>query len=1329
MTPAEPVLFGSYQLLERLAQGGMAEVFKAKSYGVEGFEKILVIKRILPELSSNRAFVDMFINEAKIAVTLSHANVVQVFDLGRAEGSYYIAMEYVAGYDFATVLRRGRRQSLPLPQELAVYVTSEVAKALEYAHRRRDTQERPLRIVHRDVSPQNVLLSFEGEVKLTDFGIAQAARAVGGASDTGLLKGKYAYMSPEQAWGREVDARTDLFALGIVLYEALAGENPFHVRSSPDETLERVREGRARPVGEVRPELPPELVRIVDRAMSPRPEERHEDAGALYEELMQFLYASGRRVGAHDLAAYLEALDRTTGPGVSRSETGLRAAFSSTAASARTPNTQVDVPGGATRSPTHERRGGRRRRTASGMVRAALELRDVTVLAVRCEDPSTFERPSFERLLSHFGGMRHVTAPPARSGASVLVLFGLRSPDGRDTEAAARCALRLTALGQSGSGSSPPTAPVQLGLHPGRIRVHIDGRPVQDAEFEGILRRAGTLAERAEGGPCTSEAGERALAGLFRMVPVDGSGHVVRIEAERSLADATGRFVGRREELRRIGEVLSDANKGVRRVVVLRGEAGSGKTRLLLETQYRLLAKGHDVGVLVATCSRHRRDVPLAGVHAMLRSLLGLDELDDDDTVREKASRLRELGLGPPDMAAVRRTLGVAIEPDRTRGMDMAAQLAGALTRIAAKLAEDRLTILAWDAAEAMDAESRRVLASLATGGPDARLVVVLAERPAQRGDRPDLGSVETIDLAPLSDDEVEALVEARLGAEALPPALLREVTAKAGGNPLYVEEYLKALSDAGALRWRDGRVTYDAKVAEVEVPKTLRGIVATRLDRLDAKSRHLLHVAAVAGDPFTSDLLAHVTRSKPEPVLQLALGLVDKGLLTRHGPELGFAHPLVGEVVREGLPLESRRELHGQVAEALEALHPERLDELAERLASHYREAGDRATCVNYLVRAAGRLEADRALSSAMRSLKAAIDVLGHQARPDRDRIVALYRRLGDLAFRSRRLEEGAALMVPAIELCEELGRQADVAHFSMQRGRLLVHGSTSAEEGRRWLERAYHLAQGLHDEALLRDVVLARAEAALRAGEHRRSAEGFEEALRLAQQTGDAEVEARCLTNLALARASSGDLVPSLAVLDQARRLGGKVPDRFAECEQRKVEALVRFLSGDHAGAVEAGTRALEMAKEHGFTYEAAANAHNVGEAHLRLGDERRAFSALRYSYELARDHGYQALQWANKRLLGFIDASRFGRDEGRQQLLDAIRYAEERGFYWDLVQGLYYLAVLDQRAGRLDEASTTLRRVLAVASTHGHPRFARLAESGLEDLEQRRPLGLPG
>src|SRR5580692_8676254 len=313
----ERTAFGRYRLLERLGQGGMAEVFKAKSYGVEGFEKILVIKRILPELGRSQDFVEMFIHEAKLAVRLSHANIVQVFDLGKAPSgepgspeavAYYIAMEYVHGLDLASFLARSRRSQFALPIQMGVYVASEVAKGLDHAHRRRDEQMRPLGIVHRDVSPQNVLLSFEGEVKVTDFGIAKARGVLDrpGHEETRAraLQGKFGYMSPEQARGDAVDARSDLFSLGTILYECVAGVNPF---SSPTtfETLRRVQACEVPPIELLRPDVPAELVAILRTAMAKAPEDRYPDAGRMYEALLAFLYSQGSRYGAHDLAEFL----------------------------------------------------------------------------------------------------------------------------------------------------------------------------------------------------------------------------------------------------------------------------------------------------------------------------------------------------------------------------------------------------------------------------------------------------------------------------------------------------------------------------------------------------------------------------------------------------------------------------------------------------------------------------------------------------------------------------------------------------------------------------------------------------------------------------------------------------------------------------------------------------------------------------------------------------------------------------------------------------------------------------------------------------------------
>ncbi|GBC85895.1 Tyrosine-protein kinase MasK [bacterium HR11] len=285
--------FGPYVLLKRVATGGMAELFVAKKRGVEGFEKTLAIKRILPHLSDNKEFITMFIDEAKVAARLTHPNIVQIFDMGRIDGDYYIAMEYVPGKDLRAVLRRAQEAQRPVPVEIAVIVAIHLCAALDYAHRARDDQGRPLHIVHRDVSPPNVLISYDGDIKLTDFGVAKAAVKMH-ITLSGALKGKVLYMAPEQANLQPVDARSDIYSLGVVLYEMLAGRNPFYDRGDTELTiLEKVRQGRVPPIRTFRPDVPETLAQILEKALQPDPARRYETARELQRDLEDFLVQRG----------------------------------------------------------------------------------------------------------------------------------------------------------------------------------------------------------------------------------------------------------------------------------------------------------------------------------------------------------------------------------------------------------------------------------------------------------------------------------------------------------------------------------------------------------------------------------------------------------------------------------------------------------------------------------------------------------------------------------------------------------------------------------------------------------------------------------------------------------------------------------------------------------------------------------------------------------------------------------------------------------------------------------------------------------------------------
>jgi serine/threonine protein kinase/DNA-binding response OmpR family regulator len=300
--------FGQYEILERIASGGMAELFRARFRGAEGFQKIVAVKKILPHIAGDEEFLTMFADEAKLAAQLNHPNIVHIFDLGKIEsGGYFIAMEFVDGRDLRSILQLARDTGLRMPVPLAVSIGARVAAALDYAHRRRGDDGRELHIVHRDVSPPNILVSTDGDIKLCDFGIARAASKVS-RTESGALKGKVPYMSPEQAWGKGVDQRSDIYSLGAVIFELVAGRRLYRGESEM-ETLEKVRAGEVVAPSTLNPEVPPAIDAALLKALAREPDGRYANVSEMLRDLEAVLRTYEPPPSSAELAIYVHHLE------------------------------------------------------------------------------------------------------------------------------------------------------------------------------------------------------------------------------------------------------------------------------------------------------------------------------------------------------------------------------------------------------------------------------------------------------------------------------------------------------------------------------------------------------------------------------------------------------------------------------------------------------------------------------------------------------------------------------------------------------------------------------------------------------------------------------------------------------------------------------------------------------------------------------------------------------------------------------------------------------------------------------------------------------------
>jgi eukaryotic-like serine/threonine-protein kinase len=306
-----------YRVIEKLASGGMAEVFRAESAGIEGFKKKVAIKRVLPHLSKKQKFISMFLDEARLSAHLSHSNVVQVFDIGMGDNTYFIVMEFVDGADLKAIAENCRKQRREFPLECAVYIALKICEGLAYAHELKDQDGNPFGIVHRDMSPPNVLITKFGEVKIADFGLAKANNQLE-KSEPGIIKGKFSYLSPEAATGQEVDARTDVFAVGIILWELLGGRKLFQGESDY-QTVQQVIQCKIPSPGS---RIPAELDKVLRRSLARDTAERYLTARELGRDLVRFLYHFGRPVGSFDIADLVidtqnaRAKDKPVGPSI-----------------------------------------------------------------------------------------------------------------------------------------------------------------------------------------------------------------------------------------------------------------------------------------------------------------------------------------------------------------------------------------------------------------------------------------------------------------------------------------------------------------------------------------------------------------------------------------------------------------------------------------------------------------------------------------------------------------------------------------------------------------------------------------------------------------------------------------------------------------------------------------------------------------------------------------------------------------------------------------------------------------------------------------------------
>ena len=1214
-----PAPFGKYELLERIATGGMAEVYLARSFGVAGFEKRLVIKRIRPELAEDPRFREMFVHEAKIAVSLNHPNVVQVYELDRVGTDLYMAMEHLHGRDLTRTNRvlRGLGRALPAP--VAAAILAEVCRGLAYAHTRTDASGALLGLVHQDVSPHNILVTFAGEVKIVDFGIARlmnGSEPTDGAAHPG---GKYAYMSPEQARGAVIDHRSDLFSAGIVLWELLVGRRLFQ-DPDPSEKLRRVVAAEIPTPATLGVDVDAGLQAILDRALQQDRDQRYASAALFEEDLRAWLFESRARIDRADIAAVMAdafpgiAERPADGPELRNLVADLdRLAALDGGDTTLPPPEPTDTPQPA---PASERK---------PVVVVMIDVDGLTEQSGRLDPEQLFYRHYellrwMRRIVDRYGGIVQRVVDD-----HITLLFGLPRTGVDDLPRAIECALEMQrSVGQLlRKGMSLAFA---MGVHNGEVTLRRVRHRVQylaRGDTTRLARRLSAVADHGEilvservrnqvdgrytlrrGPPVGARSGGESLPAYV----VEGRPPGLRITASR------GPWFRRSAELEVFRRAVVELQNGDGSTIWITGDVGSGKSRLVREIRDLALARGIPFfGTRCATVTEGR---PLAPFGDLIREIATVDEraLDKSTLV----ASFGPFGTSERDLDV----LGALVGADRPKVAPERSELVGAVSRLFTALAGSDAFIAAIDDVQNLRPRELESLLRVIRGTTEVPVLFLLTHRGARPV--PDLG--REIHLDALEPEQIRRLVGALLGAQDVADDLLALIVRTAEGNPLYVVEMLKWLvPDRVAVT--DDIARLIQAVDPAQLPHSLAGLISARIDALEAAAKGALQLSAVIGPTFSERLLGVASGLEdPAPLLH---ELSSHGLVARgEGDQWAFASELVREASLRGILGVQRRDHHRLIARGLETLQERPGGPWAEALVRHCTEAGRMLDAARYAYAAGEDFERQQLPERARQSYEAGLAALTRaEKNPDewdaRNQGEAMLNlRLGAVCLALGDPKHGERALTLALDVASDAGLPWIEIGAHLQLGRHWNY------RGRNRLAAAHFgqaraVAKMQEDRAQEREAVEGLASVAYDEGRNADCETLWLQALALAE--GDPSAVARCEIGLANRFLRTGRMDEAKSLLDRALTTARSSPDRLLEARVLNNLGLINMQTGRYDDALRDFRAALNVREGLGFTRGVVINHHNIGNVHFQRGDYARAHVAFARSRELAQEMGW--------------------------------------------------------------------------------------------------------
>lgn len=1232
----EASLLPRYEIIEKIGAGGMGVVFKARDTRL-GRE--VVLKFLPPHLSGDELAKKRFLLEAQAAAAMDHPNICTIHEIGEAaDGKLYIVMGF---YDGETLRQRIARGPLELQQ--AVSIALDIARGLSRAHERG--------IVHRDIKPANVIVTRDNIVKILDFGIAKLQDTA--LTQAGGVVGTFAYMSPEQAFGEQVDARTDIWATGVVLYEMLTGANPFR-RDNEQAMILAILTADPEPLASVSQDIPPMIDTIIRRCLS-----RDKDAR----------FASGE-----ELAAGLSTLQKEI---VSAPRARLAPAV-----------------------------GGAASATDSSLTAAGERRQSTVVVSQICDYSEIVERAAPEELEKLNGGLRSAAAEIADEYGGILnqfdeeefvILFGVLKAHEDDYLRGVRAAIALHEKLRTPVNEAHELSGIHLrlrsGIHSGPVvaqrlrsgdrRYRISGSPLTVANRLASLAPADGILVSPEaqrliapffiteaGAPVTLQADSPAST-PYRVIGESG----LRSRLEAAQAVGLTPYIGRARELASLGEQLELARGGTGQFAVVIGEAGAGKSRLLFEMQRTL--DDADVRVLRGRCEATRSATPyLPFIEALQQALNVPRENRNLPEVHDSVvSAFRAIGVSLEDyLPFLLDLLSVPSNafplPKHLQMGDFNAGMAEALTAVITLHAVRNPTLLLLEDWHWADDASRHILRQIADIAPGYPLFVVVSSRPEQALDWGTREHQRLIHLGPASAAESEELLKAALKVSRVSPDLAREVLERAGGNPFFIEELCHALVEGGIARRASGEAVVVDSTGISQLPDTVQAVIGTRIDRLESGARDVLKIASVIGSEFARPVLEQLVKAGvdiPGSLERLrGAGLIHQTSVVPQ-PAYRFKHMLTQEVAYGMLLEHQRAALHGAAGRAIEQLEPGRTTEHADVLARHFSRAGDWSIAVRYALKAADGAAKLNEFPHALSILDAAREWAGKIGEVDvrtallTDLLLTQERVCETLGFRERQ----QALIAELVALLEPAGESEKLAEAYLRQGELCT------------LLRQFYFA----------DQVL-------------------EKSLAISRSCGDSTGERNALRSLGFLNWHEGDNARALILVEQALELDRARGDHEAVEGGLLNLGQIHKSAGEFERAVQRLREALELSTARGDPNRQMYTTGVLGQTYRAMGNMEDALKYLRLANDGSRLQKLPIQRSFHLNALAALMMQLGETDEALKMYEEAVELSRRGGYAPGLAQALRIRGEVLASVGKDSEAVPCLKEAAKLFTQLGDP-----------------------